>query len=45
MERFKIAIVVPAFNEEKTISDVIKDLKNYSEIILWMIIALTKHLN
>lgn len=34
MERFKIAIVVPAFNEEKTISDVIKDLKKYSDVIV-----------
>ena len=34
MERFKIAIVVPAFNEEKRISDVIKDLKKYSDVIV-----------
>jgi len=34
MGRFKIVIVVPAYNEEKTISNVLNDLKNYSEIIL-----------
>ena len=34
MGRFKIVTVVPAYNEEKTISNVLNDLKNYSEIIL-----------
>jgi len=34
MGRFKTVIVVPAYNEEKTILNVLNDLKNYSEIIL-----------
>ena len=34
MGRLKIVAVVPAYNEEKTISNVIKNLKNYSDIIV-----------
>ena len=34
MGRFKTVTVVPAYNEEKTILNVLNDLKNYSEIIL-----------
>ena len=34
MGRLKIVTVVPAYNEEKTISNVIKNLKNYSDIIV-----------
>ncbi len=34
MGRFKIVTVVPAYNEEKTISNVIKDLKSYSDVIV-----------
>ena len=34
MGRFKIVTVVPAYNEEKTIINVIKELKNCSDIII-----------
>jgi glycosyltransferase involved in cell wall biosynthesis len=34
MERFKIITVVPAYNEEKTITNVIKNLKEWSDVIV-----------
>lgn len=34
MERLKLAIVIPAFNEEKTIKNVVKSLKQYGEPIV-----------
>tara|TARA_B100001057_G_C22457198_1_gene797370 strand:- start:5 stop:649 length:645 start_codon:yes stop_codon:yes gene_type:complete len=34
MERFKIVIVIPAYNEEKTISHIIKDLKIHYDVIV-----------
>ena len=34
MERSKIVTVVPAYNEEKTISYITRELKNYSDVIV-----------
>ena len=34
MERFKIVTVVPAYNEEKTITNVVKNLKECSDVIV-----------
>jgi len=34
MESFKIIFVIPAYNEEKTISDVISSLKSYGQILI-----------
>ena len=34
MERFKIVTIVPAYNEENSISNIIRDLKNYSDVIV-----------
>jgi len=34
MGRFKVLTIVPAYNEEKTISKVIKDLKKYSDVLV-----------
>ena len=34
MGRLKIAIVVPAYNEEKTITNVVKDLNSYLDVIV-----------
>jgi len=34
MERSKIVIIVPAYNEEKTILEVVKNLKKYTDVIV-----------
>lgn len=34
MERFKIVTIVPAYNEEKTISNITRELKCYSDVIV-----------
>ena len=34
MERFKIVIIIPAYNEEETISNIIKDLKIHYDVIV-----------
>ena len=34
MERFKIVTIVPPYNEENSISNIIRDLKNYSDVIV-----------
>ena len=34
MERFKIVIIVPAYNEEKTIYKVVSSLIKYSDVIV-----------
>lgn len=34
MESFKIIFIIPAYNEEKTISDVVSSLKSYGQILI-----------
>ena len=34
MERFKLAIIIPAFNEEKTISNIVKKSKKYGKVLV-----------
>ena len=34
MEKYKVAIVIPAFNEEATIYDVVQSVKEYGVVIV-----------
>ena len=34
MERFKLAIIIPAFNEEKTISKIVRKSKKYGKVLV-----------
>ena len=34
MDKYKVAIVVPAYNEERTIGEVVKSISNYGDVIL-----------
>lgn len=34
MEKSEVAIIIPAYNEDKTISDVIKGVRNFGEVIV-----------